>query len=40
MGPLLLRVTATAKNADPESIDIEASIKPDKLGFEARLVKR
>ena len=39
IGPLLLRVTATAKNADPKSIDIEVSIKPDKSGFEARLVE-
>jgi len=39
-GPLLLRITATAENADPKSIEIEASIKADKSGFEARLVRR
>ena len=36
-GPLLLRVTATAENAAPKSIEIEASIKADFSGFEARL---
>jgi hypothetical protein len=38
-GTLLLRITATAENARPVSICIEASIKADKSGFEARLVK-
>jgi hypothetical protein len=36
-GPLLIRVTATAENAAPKSIEIEASIKADLSGFEARL---
>ena len=39
-GILLLRITATAENADPVSIHIEASIKADKSGFQTRLVGR
>ncbi len=35
-GILLLRVTATAENAKPVSIEIEASIKADLSGFQAR----
>ena len=35
-GPLLLRITATAENAAPKSIEIEAAIKADLSGFEAR----
>ena len=35
-GILRLRITATAENAKPVSIDIEASIKADKSGFQAR----
>jgi hypothetical protein len=35
-GTLLLRITATADNAKPKSIAIEASIKADLSGFQAR----
>jgi hypothetical protein len=38
-GILRLRITATADNAKPCSIEIEASIKADHSGFQARLVK-
>ena len=38
-GTLRFRITATAENAKPVSIHIDASIKADKSGFEARLVK-
>lgn len=36
-GTLRIRITATAENAKPVSIHIQASIKADKSGFEARL---
>ena len=39
-GPLLLRITATAENAAPKSIEIEVSINADLSGFEARLRAR
>ncbi len=39
-GSLLLTVTATAANAKPFSIQIEARIKADKSGFEANLRPR
>src|SRR5271170_6015633 len=35
-GSLLLTITATAANAKPVSIQIEARIKADKSGFEAK----
>ncbi len=35
-GAFLLRITATAENAHPVSIEIEASIKHDRSGFDAR----
>jgi hypothetical protein len=39
-GTLRFRITATAENAKPVSIYIEASIKADKSGFQTHLVKR
>jgi hypothetical protein len=39
-GTLRFRITATAENAKPVSIYIDASIKADKSGFQTRLVKR
>ena len=39
-GTLRFRITATAENAKPVSIYIDASIKADKSGFQTRLGKR